>query len=319
MYTAGMGMVSCRQLGQELRNRGRSVHIAEVDGGVRETTGQPHQGGSQRRRVHTAAVEFLDREPADPRLPEVWDRPGGGRPTIAERAPKHELDLVGVAIMLGELVVTSDVLPDKQELPDLDVGPDLLTALPAQGLGEGLPSLLAPARKQIEQAVRIPIHRDEEFPFSDDDRLRRNADRSRLGPHDGRQVYPRCPRAASLVTIGPEVVTMRLSGYHFGRIKVDDTLYHHDLIVLPTEVREWRRREGHRVHPEDLDPALAEPPQVFIVGTGFSGLLQITTEATRLLRERGIELIAVKTGEAVEAYNDISPTKRACALLHLTC
>jgi len=112
---------------------------------------------------------------------------------------------------------------------------------------------------------------------------------------------------------------MRLSGYHFGRIEADGVLYHHDLVVLPTEVREWRRREGHRVHPEDLEPALAEAPLVLIVGAGFSGLLQVTAEAVRLLQENGIELIAVKTGEAVEAYNDLSHAKRTCALLHLTC
>lgn len=112
---------------------------------------------------------------------------------------------------------------------------------------------------------------------------------------------------------------MRLSGYHFGRIEVDGVVYAHDLLITPTEVRQWHRREGHRVHPEDLDLALAEAPQVLIVGTGFSGLLQVTTEATRLVRERRVELIPVKTGEAVEAYNDLSHTKRTCALLHLTC
>lgn len=112
---------------------------------------------------------------------------------------------------------------------------------------------------------------------------------------------------------------MRLSGYHFGRIEADGVVYEHDLLVTPTEVRDWRRREGHRVHPEDLESALAESPQVLIVGTGFSGLLQVTTDVARALRERGIELIAVKTGEAVEAYNDLSHTKRVCALLHLTC
>lgn len=115
------------------------------------------------------------------------------------------------------------------------------------------------------------------------------------------------------------MVTMRLSDYHFGRVVVDGTLCHHDLAVLIGDVREWNRREGHRVHPEDLDLALAEPPQILIVGTGFSGLLQVTAESARLLQERGIELIAVKTGEAVEAYNDLSHTKRTSALLHLTC
>jgi len=112
---------------------------------------------------------------------------------------------------------------------------------------------------------------------------------------------------------------MRLSGYHFGRIEADGIVYEHDLAVLTTRVLEWRRSEGHRVHPADLEPALAEAPQILIVGTGFSGILHVTEPAARLLHERGTELIAVKTPEAVEAYNDLSHTQRACALLHLTC
>jgi len=112
---------------------------------------------------------------------------------------------------------------------------------------------------------------------------------------------------------------MRLSGYHFGRIEADGVPYEHDLAILTSGVQEWRRIEGHRVHPADLAPALAEAPQVLIVGTGFSGFLHVTAEAARVLQERGIELIAVKTAEAVDAYNDLSHTKRTCALLHLTC
>jgi len=112
---------------------------------------------------------------------------------------------------------------------------------------------------------------------------------------------------------------MRLSGYRFGRIEVDGAVWTEDIVVLPREVRPWRRKEGHRVHPEDLSPALAEVPQLVIVGTGFSGILKVSPEAEQALTERGIKLLALKTAEAVEAYNELSPKKRVCAFLHLTC
>lgn len=112
---------------------------------------------------------------------------------------------------------------------------------------------------------------------------------------------------------------MKLTGYHFGRIEVDGVLYEHDLAVTPTEVREWRRREGHAVHPEDLELALAAGPQVLVIGTGFSGMLRVTREAERALRDRKVELVAERTAEAVEAFNELSPSRRTCALLHLTC
>lgn len=127
------------------------------------------------------------------------------------------------------------------------------------------------------------------------------------------------PRLSPSATIGAEVMAMRLANYHFGRIEADGVAYEHDLLVTPTGVQEWRRREGHRVHPEDLEPALVVSPDVVVVGTGFSGFLTLTEEARARLAERKIELIAVRTGEAVEAYNELSPARRTCALLHLTC
>ncbi len=112
---------------------------------------------------------------------------------------------------------------------------------------------------------------------------------------------------------------MRLGKYHFGRVEVDGVPYEHDLEILLREVRAWHRKEGHKVHPEDLAAVLAEAPQVLIVGTGYTGLLRITPEAERLVRDRGIELDVLKTGEAVEAYNELAPKTKVCALLHLTC
>ena len=112
---------------------------------------------------------------------------------------------------------------------------------------------------------------------------------------------------------------MKLTGYRFGRVEANGLVYEHDLIVTPTEVREWRRREGHRVHPEDLAPALAAQPQVIVIGTGFSGLLHPTPEAEQALTDRRVELVVERTGLAVEAYHELAPSRRACALLHLTC
>ena len=112
---------------------------------------------------------------------------------------------------------------------------------------------------------------------------------------------------------------MRLSGYRFGRIEVDDEVWTQDVMVLLSQVCPWQRREGHRVHPEDLEAALAEGPELIIVGTGFSGLLKLTPEAEEGVKRCGIELLAAKTAEAVEAYNELARRRKTCALLHLTC
>lgn len=112
---------------------------------------------------------------------------------------------------------------------------------------------------------------------------------------------------------------MRLSGYRFGKIEVEGEVWTKDVMVLPKGVKPWIRKEGHRVHPEDLKEALAERPELLLIGTGYSGMLRVTSEAESILRERDIELMTLKTAEAVEAYNELSSKRKTCALLHLTC
>ena len=112
---------------------------------------------------------------------------------------------------------------------------------------------------------------------------------------------------------------MRLSGYRFGRVEVDGVPHHEDLWIYGERVGPWWRREGHRVHPEDLAEILEFSPEVVIIGTGFSGMLKVTKEVEALLSSRGIELRALPTKEAVELYNELAQKKRVAVLLHLTC
>jgi hypothetical protein len=112
---------------------------------------------------------------------------------------------------------------------------------------------------------------------------------------------------------------MKLEGYRFGRIEVDGVPYHEDLWVCAGRVGSWWRREGHRVHPEDLSEVLELGPEVVVIGTGFSGMLRVTEEAEALLSLRGVELRVAPTKEAVALYNELAPRKQAAALLHLTC
>lgn len=115
------------------------------------------------------------------------------------------------------------------------------------------------------------------------------------------------------------ICPMRLSGYRFGRVEVDGVLCHEDLWICGERVGRWWRREGHRVHPEDLAEVLELSPEVVIIGTGFSGMLKVTKEAEALLSSRGMELRVLRTKDAVELYNELAQKRRVAALLHLTC
>ena len=111
-----------------------------------------------------------------------------------------------------------------------------------------------------------------------------------------------------------------IEGYRFGRIVVDGQTYANDLIVLPERILTgWWRKEGHSLHPEDLDAVFESSPEVLIVGQGANGRMRIPDETRRAIRDRGIELIAQPTERACGTYNDMRDEHQVAAALHLTC
>jgi hypothetical protein len=116
--------------------------------------------------------------------------------------------------------------------------------------------------------------------------------------------------------------------YHFGSITIDGKTYNHDIEVWWTgEVLKWWREEGHKVHFKDIKRAIEQNPQVIIIGTGASGLMEVSEEIKNELESMGIELIIDNTEEAVKTFNIIceksaeeeGKQKKIIGLFHLTC
>jgi hypothetical protein len=111
----------------------------------------------------------------------------------------------------------------------------------------------------------------------------------------------------------------KIDGYDFGRIVVDGVEQTRDVILLPGRVvPNWWRQNGHRLMLDDLEAVLDELPERLLVGTGAYGRLTPDPEALEQLGERGIEVEALPTGEAVRRYDALDPNRTAAAL-HLTC
>ncbi len=112
----------------------------------------------------------------------------------------------------------------------------------------------------------------------------------------------------------------RIDSYAFGVIMIDGKTFHDDLIVCPDGVRpDWRRRQGHSLHPDDLSGVMGLKPEKIIIGRGSSGGMVVPRETLEWFSEKGIELIALPTKEACEKYNSLSARARVIAGLHLTC
>lgn len=111
----------------------------------------------------------------------------------------------------------------------------------------------------------------------------------------------------------------RIEEYSFGRIVVNGEEQTQDLILLPDRVvTGWWRADGHKLALADLEEVLEELPERLLVGTGAQGRLRPEPATLRRLRDRGIEVEVLPTGEAVHRYGELDP-RRTAAALHLTC
>jgi hypothetical protein len=116
--------------------------------------------------------------------------------------------------------------------------------------------------------------------------------------------------------------------YHFGSIVIDGKMYNHDVEVRWTgEVFRWQRSQSHVIDTEDVLDALEQNPETIVVGTGESGLAQLTDGAKKEIETRGIKLIMDKTEQAVKTFNvrkeesleEEGRQEKVIGLFHLTC
>jgi hypothetical protein len=115
-------------------------------------------------------------------------------------------------------------------------------------------------------------------------------------------------------------VPAKIESYRFGRIVIEGQVHHKDVIILPDRViGGWWRKEGHALHPEDLEAVFEAAPEVLVVGQGAYGRMRVTDETEQALQDAGIKLIALPSEEAAETYNRLRGERAVAAALHLTC
>ena len=113
---------------------------------------------------------------------------------------------------------------------------------------------------------------------------------------------------------------MRIDSYTFGQIVIHGQKFTKDIIVFPDRVfSPWRRRDGHGLHPADLDEVIKVAPGRIIIGTGASGMMKVPSSTIIFLEEKGIDVWTGLTDAAVAAFNEETSGKSVIAALHLTC
>ncbi len=67
----------------------------------------------------------------------------------------------------------------------------------------------------------------------------------------------------------------------------------------------------------DLEDALQERSEVFVTGTGYTGVMSVLRETIDQIAAQGIEVKVVRTSDAVRAYKDLQGTRTVIAALHI--
>ncbi len=116
---------------------------------------------------------------------------------------------------------------------------------------------------------------------------------------------------------------MRLDHYRFGSIRIDGVTHEYDVVIDRGEVRKrkkkaskpFRDRFGHT--PLSSKEAIPWNCRTLVIGTGADGALPVMAGVRREAARREVELVAIRTEEAVALLNRRS--KGTNAVLHVTC
>jgi hypothetical protein len=108
----------------------------------------------------------------------------------------------------------------------------------------------------------------------------------------------------------------------FGSITVDGKTYHSDNFIVSWdgEVRKVHTAIRHLLGKSELDEVLKKEPELIVIGTGVSGLLEVSEEVRNTCKEKGIELVEMLSKEVIKKFNDaLKQGKRVVGFIHVTC
>ena len=115
---------------------------------------------------------------------------------------------------------------------------------------------------------------------------------------------------------------MRFEGFSFGSIRIDGVSYDHDVVIDRGEVRKRKKQASKRFReafghtPLSLEEAIPWKCRRLVVGTG-TGALPVMKEVQAEAKRRGVRLLILPTGEAVELLK--AKAAKTNAVLHVTC
>jgi hypothetical protein len=126
------------------------------------------------------------------------------------------------------------------------------------------------------------------------------------------------------MTDGNKQNSPRITDCRWSRVSIDGHGTVKDAKLYPGGARAWDWRETGTRHTPGIQSAdvaelLDHGAEVVVLSQGVLRMLKVCPETLALLREKGIRVHVLPTGEAVTTYNLLRETERVGALIHSTC
>lgn len=117
-----------------------------------------------------------------------------------------------------------------------------------------------------------------------------------------------------------------INGTEFGHITINGQKYGQVLIVgeqiLERDYDRLNRLFGtsHQIGDWEVEKLLEQNPEIIIIGTGQSGMLNVDQNFCDKTKNSGVEIITNITPKAIKIYNEkVKEGRRVNALIHTTC
>src|SRR5690349_12604992 len=116
---------------------------------------------------------------------------------------------------------------------------------------------------------------------------------------------------------------MHFDSFSFGSIRIDNTLYKHDVVIDRGQIRKRKKKpskkfQEHFGHtPLSIEEEIPWKCRHLVVGSGAYGRLPVMQEVEREAARHKIKLFVLPTKEAIEMLKQAP--KNTNAILHVTC
>lgn len=110
-----------------------------------------------------------------------------------------------------------------------------------------------------------------------------------------------------------------ISSYKFGTFTISGKKYDSNIYLFNEDVKPAPYLPNHELKLDHILPLIESKPEIIIIGTGYSGVIEVAKEIIDAVRSAGIKLMIENSRDAVRSYNSLLGEKNVAAFLHNTC